>query len=473
MHKRIKHLIKNMKDVFNVDEINKIAKETKFVQRKSNITARDFLVFNVFHGEDICSAPLTQLISKYDLLFDTQISKQALDKRFNIYCVKFMQEIFNQMMHSQNTTLKDLESTLNLYFNRVIINDSTGFALPKEFKKEFPGAGGSGSPSSIKIQLQYELLTGSFMRVDIYSGTTNDAEYLKTMKKDKERKDLKLADLGYFKVEYLRQIARSGASFISKVKSNTSLYIKNPNPERYKVGTIKKSSEYIKIDTLELAKPLAEGETIELKDIYIGSKKELKSRLIVTKLTEENKIKREITHQENIRKKRGTLKQNRIDFNSINAYITNVSDETLNSTQVHDLYTLRWQIEIMFKVWKSIFKISNIKKVKMERFKCFLYGRLIALLLSSSIVFTAKNVIMEEDNKEISEIKSFGALAQYLPKLAHEIFKGELCIIRILKRIILNFKRLCIKSRKKNKKIVFDILEILKIKPYEIEKIAI
>ena len=106
MHKRIKHLIKNMKDVFDVDEINKIAKETKFVQRKSNITARDFLVFNVFHGEDICSAPLTQLISKYDLLFDTQISKQALDKRFNIYCVKFMQEIFNQMMHSQNTTLK-------------------------------------------------------------------------------------------------------------------------------------------------------------------------------------------------------------------------------------------------------------------------------------------------------------------------------------------------------------------------------
>ena len=70
-----------------------------------------------------------------------------------------------------------------MYFNRVIINDSTGFALPKEFKKEFPGSGGSGSPSSIKIQLQYELLTGSFIRVDIFSGTKNDAEYLKTMKK--------------------------------------------------------------------------------------------------------------------------------------------------------------------------------------------------------------------------------------------------------------------------------------------------
>lgn len=473
MHKRIKHLIKNIKDVFDIDEINKIAKDTKFVQRKSNIKAQDFLTLNVFHGEDICSAPLSQLVSKYDMLFDTQISKQALDKRFNKYSVEFMREMFNQMMHSQNTTIKGLDDTLNLYFNRVIINDSTSFSLPKEFKKEFAGSGGVISPSAIKIQLQYELLSGSFMRVDIFSGTKNDAEYLKTMKKDKERKDLKLADLGYFKVEYLKRIARSGSSFISKVKSNTSLYIKNPNPEKYKVGSIKKSTEYIKIDILELAKPLAQGETIELKDIYIGSKKELKSRLIVTKLTEENKIKREITHQENIKKKRGTLKQSRIDFNSINAYITNVSSEVLTDTQVHDLYTLRWQIEIMFKVWKSIFKISQVKKVKIERFKCFLYGRLIALLLSSSIVFTAKNIIMEEDNKEISEIKSFGALAQYLPKLATEIFKGELCIIRILKRIICNFKRLGIKSRKKNKKTVFDILQILTLKLSEIEKIAI
>jgi len=97
----------------------------------------------------------------------------------------------------------------------------------------------------------------------------------------------------------------------------------------------------------------------------------------------------------------------------------------------------------------------------MERFKCFLYGRLIALLLSSSIVFTAKSIIKEEDDKEISELKSFGALAQYLPKLAHEIFKSELCIIRILRRIILNFKRFSTKSRKKNKKTVFDILQII------------
>lgn len=117
---------------------------------------------------------------------------------------------------------------------------------------------------------------------------------------------------------------------------------------------------------------MIEGETIELKDVYVGSKKEFRSRLIVTKLTEENKNKREIAHKENIRKKCQVFKQGRMDFNSVNAYMSNVSDKILDSTQIHELYTLRWQIEIMFKIWKSIFKINEVKKVKIERFKYFL-----------------------------------------------------------------------------------------------------
>lgn len=76
----------------------------------------------------------------------------------------------------------------------------------------------------------------------------------------------------------------------------------------------------------------------------------------------------------------------------------------LSTQQIHDVYSLLWQIEIMFKIWKSIFNIDNVKNVKIERFKCFLYGRLIALLLSSSIVFTAKDIIHKEDSKEINLI---------------------------------------------------------------------
>ena len=139
------------------------------------------------------------------------------------------------------------------------------------------------------------------------------------METDSRPKDLKLVDLGYHKIDYFKKIDANGASYISKVKSNFSLYSKNKNPELNVNGEIKKKTEYIKIDILELMKPLAEGEPIELKDIYTGSKKELKNRLIITKLTEENKR---------------VLTQERFDFNAINAYITNVNDKILSK---HDI----------------------------------------------------------------------------------------------------------------------------------------
>jgi hypothetical protein len=92
--------------------------------------------------------------------------------------------------------------------------------------------------------------------------------------------------------------------------------------------------------------------------------------------------------------------------------------------------------------------------------------------LSSSIVFTAKNIILEETNQEISEIKSFGSIFQYLPKLATIILKTEIYLLQFLKKITLNFKRFCLKTNKKQKKSVNDILKILKIELIQSDKIA-
>lgn len=44
------------------------------------------------------------------------------------------------------------------------------------------------------------------MNIDIFSGIKTDAEYIKIMKKDRQNKDLKLADLGYFKIYYLKSL---------------------------------------------------------------------------------------------------------------------------------------------------------------------------------------------------------------------------------------------------------------------------
>lgn len=67
--------------------------------------------------------------------FLSSYSKQTLDKRFNKRSVEFMKEIFVRFLYAQNNTLTSVEHTLRRYFDRVIINDSTSFITPKEYRK--------------------------------------------------------------------------------------------------------------------------------------------------------------------------------------------------------------------------------------------------------------------------------------------------------------------------------------------------
>lgn len=459
MHKRLKILIQNIRGIFSNEFTNRIAKKTQFVKRQGKITPETFLIFNTFLGEDICSKSLNLLSARFSVKYDIDISAQALNERFNTNSVGFMKIIFKEMLLTQNKI--SYQNKTNLFFDRILINDSTSFSLPPKYEEQFRRSGGISSKSAIKIQLQYDLLSGNFLTCDIGDVSTSDGKYVQIMDKHTRENDLRLVDLGYFTIEYLKQIHNKNAFFISKIKSTTLLYIKNLTPRIDAKGKILKSTQYIKIDIFELIKPLASGQTIELKDIYIGLKKHIKTRLIITKLSEENKKKRNDKLVRDMKRAIGNINERSLAWNQVNVYITNAPKKGLATENVHHIYLLRWQIEIMFKVWKSIFNINAVKPMKIERFLCFLYGRLISLVLSSSIVFTIKNLIYQEKDIEISKLKSFYILTEFFSRLSIEIFKGYLAILRLLKVIITTITKLGRKSRRKGKKTLNEILECL------------
>lgn len=78
-----------------------------------------------------------------------------------------------------------------------------------------------------------------------------------------------------------------GTYYISRLKLNTNLYVKNLIPKHFKNGTIKKQSKYIQIDVKRILKQLQPGETFELKYAYIRDKQQLFARVIFNRLTEE------------------------------------------------------------------------------------------------------------------------------------------------------------------------------------------
>jgi len=87
----------------------------------------------------------------------------------------------------------------------------------------------------------------------------------------------------------------------------------------------------------------------------------------------------------------------------IYAYSTNTSVKDIAKEAVYPLYSLRWQIEIWFTVWKSIFRIHRVKKMKKERLDGHLYGTFISILISSTMTFKIRNLLYQKEKREISE----------------------------------------------------------------------
>ncbi|HGK0946593.1 TPA: transposase, partial [Streptococcus pneumoniae] len=98
-------------------------------------------------------------------------------------------------------------------------------------------------------------------------------------------------------------------------------------------------------------------------EIYIGLRQKHKTRLVIYRLTQTEWEKR-LEHHKKAKKRMPKY------ASRINLLITNVSSKHLPHNEVYELYSLRWQIEIIFKTWKSIFKIHEVKPVKLERFQC-------------------------------------------------------------------------------------------------------
>jgi len=63
-------------------------------------------------------------------------------------------------------------------------------------------------------------------------------------------------------------------------------------------------------------------------------------------------------------------------------FITNVSKEVLTSKDIAEFYFIRWRLEIIFKSWKSYFKIINIPKdANKIRTESYIYCMLIFIVL--------------------------------------------------------------------------------------------
>ncbi|PGL44002.1 IS4 family transposase, partial [Bacillus cereus] len=313
-----------------------LARDVGFVQRTSKYQAKDLVALCVWMSQNVATTSLTQLSSCLEASTEVLISPEGLNQRFNKAAVQFLQHILSELLNQKLASSIPIPSPYTSVFKRIRILDSTAFQLPDPFSFVYPGAGGCSHTAGVKIQLEYDLLSGQFLHIHTGPGKQHDRTYGSLRVPTVTANDLCIRDLGYFHLKDLKHIQDQKAYYISRIKSNTRIYQKNPNPDYFQDGRIKKGTEYIQIDMEGLMSSLQPGQTCEIADAYVGMTDKVPTRVIVHRLTKEQQQKR--LHDQTVREKKKGMKYSARSkrLSGINVYMTNTSIDIVPMGQVHD-----------------------------------------------------------------------------------------------------------------------------------------
>lgn len=353
-----------------------IAKQSGFKQRASKITPKAFLNTVFFSNSHSCPT-LSDYCIDLRQHGSERVSKQAMDKRFNESTKSMLTLIVEQLMSLQ---VRRLTTLPNEHFKEIRIMDSTEFKLPKNLSSTFPGYGGKGREAIAQVQFEYDLLGGKI--TDLSLGSALDSDAVAGMKNLDQIPEgaLLIRDLGYFSPKAFAEIETCGLYFISRAKPQWSMYIhKNGELVKLTIDDIKNQLKAQKNKYLDL-------------DILIGAKVLTPVRLIVNQLNKEqtkNRIKK---------KKANGSKLSKLSQESacLNLFVTNVERAKCLPSQIYELYTVRWQIELIFKTWKSILNLHSIHPMNAIRFECVVLIKFIWVMLNWSLLRLIEEVTKVE-----------------------------------------------------------------------------
>ncbi|MCT7963377.1 IS4 family transposase [Laspinema sp. D1] len=433
-----------LNQLFDSDKLNQISKETGFITRSSaRLTPQNFfqlMTVELLKEPNLSYSALCGRLAEINP--QASLTSQGLETRVNRReSVEYLQRIFQEtLLLTLQKSYQNISPELFNHFPRIFLQDSTQFRLHEQLAPQFKGAGGSGSKAAGKLDVVYELKTQKFTQIKMSKSTIPDQSRAPDFVEWVQEKDLIIRDLGYFKLDALQEFQGKNAYFLSRLLHCTDVYLKPDSSEAINI------CKYANQNSLK-------SSVIEL-PVYLGKSNRVEARLIMYRLPEAVVNRRRQEAKKQAKKRGRTPSQEHLALLEFALFVTNVPDSIWSAEVVGTIYRIRWQIELRFKEWKSLLSIHVLKGKRPERILCWLYGRLICLLIITDLCSWANWYAFESLGKELSLDKTIKWFTHF-GRLADSIQQNTLS--RLVEDFKNNINRLC--KQKRTRKTTLSLID--------------
>jgi hypothetical protein len=345
----------------------------------------------------LCSHPSFSAIAFIiSTIINNTVSKQAVALRISSAWVDFCKKIL-AILISKTLTPYSQSNNMLLPFSRVLIQDSTNVHLPDNLVNAFPGSKNNSKIkiATAKIQAILDIKSHSFLYFFISGFRRNDQAASPDVLGVLKENDLVIRDLGYFALNVFQNIMSLNAFFLSRYFFRTSIFNQDGIT---KFNILKILRKYGSIDQM----------------VLLGVKVKFPARLValkVPKIVGDERRRKLLLNRD----KRSIPTKEQLALLDWEIFITNVSQNVLNSEQIAETYSLRWRIEIIFKTWKSNFSISNFQhKISEYQANAIIYARLIYIIIFNVFIYKPLgSIVHNQYHNHLSILKLSNLFSKY------------------------------------------------------------
>lgn len=363
------------------------------------------------------------------------LAVSALHERFTPQaadCLRLvLEQAARQLLAADPATAAALDA-----FTDVCLDDASLLPLPAALATLWPACGGRNSAqdaAAVKLYVRLSLRFGALHYLQLLPARTAD-QGAPLQSLPLLPGGLRVADLGFFDLDALGQLHRQGCYFLSKIQIGTLLADAGRDFAPLLVHLWRHG-----------------GRTLD-KPVQLGKHQRLAVRLLAVRLPKALVQRRRKRVRAEARRKGRPPSAQALELCRWLVLVTNAPAAKLSLSAALALYRARWQIELLFKLWKSHGQIDQSRSAQPWRVLCEVYAKLLGMLVQHWLLLL--RVWRYTDR---SLVKAAKRVRRRVVQLLDSLSEGE-GLRRTLTRIMRSMEYGCRMQRRKKHPSTFQLL---------------